>query len=241
MSFRWHSYPAPREAAAACARQTCMLLEQALSGRGTATMAISGGSTPALWFQELVGLDIDWSRLHLFWVDERAVPPTHEESNYRFAHEFLIAPARIPARNVHRIHGELAPDVAAKRYVQEIVDFFHLKAGEQPAFDMVQLGLGADAHTASLFPGEPLIGDRSGIAAAIYSEPRTQWRVSLLPGALLAAHHTLFLVTGAEKVEAVRSVFEAEYDPRRYPGQITHHSRAVVWFLDDAARSGLSA
>ncbi|MFN0169987.1 MAG: 6-phosphogluconolactonase [Bryobacteraceae bacterium] len=240
MSFRWHSYSSPREAASACARHTSMLLDQALSGRGTATLAVSGGSTPGLWFQELVGLDIDWARVHLFWVDERAVPPTHEESNYRLAHESLIAPARVLSRNVHRIHGEMAPDAAAKRYVKEIVDFFHLQAGEQPTFDILQLGLGGDAHTASLFPGEPLVEDRSGIAAAIYSEPKTQWRISLLPGAILAAHHTLFLVTGAEKAEAVRSVFEAEYDPRRYPGQITHQSRAVVWFLDEAARSQLS-
>ena len=141
---------------------------------------------------------------------------------------------------MHRVHGELAPDAAAQRYADEIRAFFGLSAGEQPRFDIVQLGMGDDGHTASLFPGEPLVDDRDRIVSAMYVEKKTQWRISLLPGALLAAHHTVFLVTGAEKAAAVRATFEEPYDPRRYPAQITHHSRAVVWFLDHAAASAIS-
>ena len=137
---------------------------------------------------------------------------------------------------MHRVCGELTPASAAKRYVDEIRDFFGLEPGEMPHFDVVHRGMGPDAHTASLFPGEPLIDDREGIAAAVYVEKFHQWRVTLLPGALLAAKHTVFLVTGADKAEAVRAVFKEEYDPKKYPAQIaSHHGRGVTWFLDEAA------
>ena len=106
-----------------------------------------------------------------------------------------------------------------------------------PHFDLVHRGMGPDAHTASLFPGEPLIDDREGIAAAVYAEKFNMWRVTLLPGALLAAKHTVFLVAGEDKAEAVRAVFHEEYDPKKYPAQIaSHHGRGVTWFLDESSR-----
>ena len=102
--------------------------------------------------------------------------------------------------------------------------------------DVVHLGMGPDAHTASLFPGQPLIDDRDHIAAPLYAEKFQQWRVTLLPGVLLAAKHTVFLVAGEDKAEAARAVFKEEYDPKRYPAQIaSHQGRGVVWFLDQAA------
>ena len=105
-----------------------------------------------------------------------------------------------------------------------------------PRFDVVHRGMGPDAHTASLFPGDPLIEDRDSIAAANFAPKFHQWRVTLLPGALLAARHTVFLVAGADKKEAVRAVFHEEYDPMKYPAQIaSHHGRGVAWFLDQAA------
>jgi 6-phosphogluconolactonase len=169
-------------------------------------------------------------------VDERCVPPTDVASNYKLADDFLIHPAHIPGRNVHRILGELTPATAAKRYAGEVRDFFGLEEGEMPRFDVVHRGMGPDAHTASLFPGEPLIDDREGIAAAVYVEKFHQWRVTLLPGALLAAKHTVFVVAGDDKAEAVRAVFQEEYDPKKYPAQIaSHHGRGVTWFLDEAA------
>ena len=95
---------------------------------------------------------------------------------------------------------------------------------------------GPDAHTASLFPGDPLIDDRKGIAAATYVEKMSQWRITLLPGVLLAAKHTVFLVAGEDKADAVHNVFEGEYNPHLYPSQIvTHHGRGVAWFTDQAA------
>jgi 6-phosphogluconolactonase len=111
-----------------------------------------------------------------------------------------------------------------------------LEDGEMPHFDVVHLGMGPDAHTASLFPGSPLIEDREHIAAAVFAPKLPNWRVTLLPGALLAAKHTVFLVAGEDKAEAVRAVFKDEYDPKKYPAQIaSHHGRGVVWFLDAPA------
>lgn len=233
MSFQRHSLPDAAAAAEACARRITGLLESALEASARATLAVSGGNTPRLLFEKLVNLRFDWSRVHLFWVDERCVPPTDPASNYKLAKDCLISGARIPERNVHRIQGEIAPKEAAYRYVDEIRHFFGLSPDEMPHFDVVQCGMGPDAHTASLFPGEPLIEDRSGIAAAVYAPQFSQWRVTLLPGALLAAAHVVYLVSGADKAEALRAVFAGVSEAKKYPAQLIGH--AAEWFLDEAA------
>jgi 6-phosphogluconolactonase len=236
MSVHWYTSPDPKAAAEACAHQIVSLLDTALSGQDHATMAISGGSTPRLLFQQLVGARFGWDRVHVFWVDERCVPPTDPRSNYLLAEEHLIGPGHIPHRHVHRVYGEMTPDAAAHRYAEEIRQFFGLEEGELPHFDVIHLGLGSNVHTASLFPGEPLIEDRDRIAAAVHVDDAVQWRVTLLPGVLLAAKHTVFLVAGEDKAQAVHSVFHEEYDPKKYPAQVaSHHGRKVTWFLDQAA------
>jgi 6-phosphogluconolactonase len=236
MSVRWFTSPDAAGAAEACTHYVVNVLEEALAGQEFATFAVSGGTTPRLLFGNLARSKVRWDRVHLFWVDERCVPPTDPASNYRLVEESLIAPARIPHRQIHRICGEMNPKTGATRYAEEIRDFFGLEEGEFPHFDLVHRGMGPDAHTASLFPGDALLEDRERIAAATFVEKFHQWRVTLLPGALLAAKHTVFLVAGADKQDAVRAVFREEYDPLRYPAQIaSHHGRAVTWFLDEAA------
>ena len=236
MSVRWHALSDATAAAEACAHHVTNLLEEVLSGQEFVTLVVSGGSTPKMLFQKLVASKFRWDHVHLFWVDERMVPPTDPASNYKLADDYLIKPAHIPHRQVHRICGEMAPKTAAARYVEEIRDFFGLEEGEMPRFDVVHRGMGPDAHTASLFPGDPLIEDRQGIAAATFAAQFRQWRVTLLPGVLVAAKHTVFLVTGDDKKEALRSVIHGEYDPMRYPAQIaTRPGHDVVWFLDQAA------
>jgi len=238
MGVRWFPYPDPAAAAEACAHHVLARLDEALSGRPFATLAVSGGTTPRVMFEAFANSRFDWNRVHLFWVDERAVPPTDPQSNYRLAAECFLMPVRFPQRNVHRIEGELRPDAAARRYTLEIREFFGLEEGEMPAFDLIHRGLGADASTASLFPGEPLLDDRERIAAAVYVEKLAQWRITLLPGVLLAARHTVFLATGADKAEAVRAIFHEPYNPKLYPCQMaSHHGRGVAWFLDQAAAS----
>jgi 6-phosphogluconolactonase len=222
--------------AEACAQYILGILKDALAAREYATLAVSGGSTPKLLFEHMAAANFKWDGVHLFWVDERPVPPDDERSNFKLAQDALIGPAGIPKKQVHRIRAELHPAAAVEMYVDEIRTFFKLGPSELPRFDVIQRGMGPDAHTASLFPAEPLIGDRQRIAAAVYVEKLSQWRITLLPGVLLAAHHTAVLVMGEDKVNAVRAVFEEPFDPMKYPAQIgMRDSKDVVWFLDRTA------
>ena len=240
MSVQWFTRPDPRAAAAACAQHISALLEQALASQEHATLAVSGGSTPKLLFQNLVASGFRWQRVHLFFVDERCVPPNDPESNYHLVNENLITPAHVAPAQVHRIHAEIKPETAAQQYVDDIRNFFGLEEGELPHFDVVHCGLGPDAHTASLFPGEESIEDREHIAGAVYVRKMSKWRVTLLPGALLAAKNAVFLVTGADKAPAVGDVFHQEFDPKHYPAQlISRQGRRVTWFLDQAAAAEL--
>jgi 6-phosphogluconolactonase len=236
MSIHRYTSPDAQAASEACGRHIVGLLEETLAGQEFATLAVSGGTTPRLLFDRLAATRFHWERIHLFWVDERCVPPNDPASNFRLANEHLIQPAHIPGRNVHRIAGELAPKIAAAQYVTDIREFFGLDDNEPPHFDVIHLGMGPDAHVASLFPGQPLIDDREGVAAPVFAPQFNQWRVTLLPAALLAAKHAVFLSAGDDKADAIRAVFEDEYDPKKYPAQmVSHHGRGVVWFLDDAA------
>lgn len=233
MSTEIFRYPTAREAAEACGDRILALLNDARRTRGAATLAISGGSTPRLMFESMARREFDWNGVQLFWVDERIVPPDDAQSNYRMTRESLLSAIRIPAANVHRIAGELAPEEAAAAYVQEIRRVFGLDGNELPVFDVVQRGMGPDMHTASLFPGEPLIENRTDIAAAVWVEKMKQHRVTLLRGVLERARQTLCLVSGEDKAAALRNVLREPPDPMRRPSQI--ESPAMAWYVDDAA------
>jgi 6-phosphogluconolactonase len=143
---------------------------------------------------------------------------------------------------VHRVQTEFSPEQAAQRYAADIREFFGIESGDMPHFDVIHRGIGPDAHTASLFPGEPLIADREGIAAAVWVEKMSSRRITLLPAVLLAAHNTVILATGKDKAPAVRDVFEEPYDPNRYPAQLgSQDSRGVTWFMDTAAAALIQA
>lgn len=240
MSPSWQTFSDAQTAAEACGQYIVSVLETAISGAGDASIAISGGSTPKLLFAYMAKQRLDWSRIHLFWVDERCVPPTDDQSNFKLADEQLIKPAKIPQRNVHRIRGELSPQQAARRYEAEVMEHFELDEGEVPYFDVVHLGMGPDGHTASLFPGDPLIEDRERIVEAAFIEKIPQWRVTLMPAVLLAAHHAVLLVAGEDKAPTVRRIFEDQYEPAQLPAQlIAQHANRPVWFLDEAAAAEL--
>ncbi len=191
-------------------------------------------------FDLLAVQDVDWNRVHLFWVDERAVPPDDPRSNYGMTVSRLIEPAAVPAENVHRITGEISPHEAARRYEYEIRSFFRCGVDTLSRFDAIQLGIGEDGHTASLFPGDPLVENRESIAAAVYSEPAAEWRVTLLPGVLLAARDLVVLATGESKAEPVHRAWEGDFNPMLCPAQIlTREGRGATWFLDAAASAKL--
>jgi 6-phosphogluconolactonase len=236
MSIHSYVHADAQETSAACALKMLDLLEDRLTTGSAATLAVSGGSTPKLLFAELAKARFDWSRVHLFWVDERGVPPTDPQSNYKLAKEHFIDPAKFPSANVHRIQAELEPQVAAHLYADEIGKFFGIEAGKFPQFDIIHRGMGPDAHTASLFPGEPLIDDHANLVAAVYVEKFHQWRITMLAGVLEAPHHTIMLVAGEDKAEPLRAVLNEPFDPKKYPVQIgTFDDSAVMWFLDRAA------
>jgi len=236
MSIHSYIYENAQVTSAACAIKILSLLEERLSAAPLASFAISGGSTPKLLFGELAKSGFDWSRVHLFWVDERGVPPNDPQSNYKLAKEHLIDPAGFPATNVHRIQAELEAQTAARLYAEDIAKFFGLGAGVFPQFDIIHRGMGPDAHTASLFPGSALIDNHVGLAGAIYVEEFEQWRITLLPGVLEAARNTIMLVAGEDKAEPLRTVLHEPYDPKKYPVQIgTHDGNNVLWYLDQAA------
>jgi 6-phosphogluconolactonase len=240
MSVERRKRPDAVSAARACALRVLELLNESLSRAHRATLAVSGGSTPKPMFEEMARCEFEWERVHLFWVDERAVPPADSQSNYKLAYESFISPARFPSANVHRIQAELGPEAAAGRYENEIREFFGLSAGELPRFDVIHCGIGPDGHTASLFPGEPRIRDHDKIAAAVWVEKFAQWRITLLPGALEAARNAVVLACGPDKADAVRAIFSGPYDPMQWPAQILSRDRTnVTWFLDDAAAAGV--
>jgi 6-phosphogluconolactonase len=231
-----HVYASAADAARACALRAAALLTKRLSEAESVTLAISGGSTPALMFRELAACPVEWRRVHLFQVDERRVPPDDARSNYRLALTELITPAGIPPENVHRIHGELAAEEAAVRYVAEIRHFFGTPPGVVPVFDIVHRGMGGEAHTASLFPGQWLIGDATGIAEVVTVPAVPRERVTLLPGPLAAARHTLMLTAGGDKAEALHRVLTHKYEPFQMPAQIgTFGSARAEWYVDSAA------
>ncbi|MGH9628475.1 MAG: 6-phosphogluconolactonase, partial [Bryobacteraceae bacterium] len=211
-------------------------LEEAFERNGRATIALSGGSAPKLLFPHVAAAHLDWRKVDIFWVDERNVPPDSEQSNFRMASEYLLWPAAVPEKNIHRIRAELGAEVAAARYAEEIRSLFSLDERSLPQLDIMQLGLGDDAHTASLFPGEPRIEDREGVAAACYVEKFSQWRITLLPGVLLQARDAVYFVSGEGKAEALRSVLRDEYDPLKYPAQVVARNRSrLSWYVDQAA------
>jgi 6-phosphogluconolactonase len=228
------SFPDAGQASEACGRQILAWLREGIEQRGTAALAISGGSSPRAMFEMFARTAFDWNRVHLFWVDERGVPPADPQSNFKFANDSWLRPGAFPAANIHRIEAELPAADAAERYAAGIREHFGLGAGELPSFDAIHRGMGPDAHTASLFPGEPLIADRTGIAAAAWVEKFTQWRITLLPGVLLAARHTAMLVTGSDKALPLHQVLHGPADPLQYPAQLAS-GQGTVWFLDAAA------
>jgi 6-phosphogluconolactonase len=183
-------------------------------------------------------MQVDWSRVHFFWMDERPVAPDHPESNYGQAKKYLFDPASVPAENIHRIHGEDPPEEAAAKYIDEIRRYFKTPANKLPSFDLLYFGIGADAHMGSLFPGQEKIMNTSDIAAALWVPSINSWRITLLPGAMFAAGQMVFFLCGKEKAQAVRTLFREAYFPLKYPAQIlTRNARNIDVFLDEDAGS----
>jgi len=237
MSNEVRTFEDARAAAEACGAAIFELLGAARGERGKASFAFSGGSTPRIMFEWMGRQSFDWNGVDLFWVDERCVPIDDSQSNYRMTRESLLDAIKLPTEQIHRVETEFPPPEAAARYVADIAKYFGLKSGELPVFDIVQRGMGPDMHTASLFPGEPLIANRTDIAGEVWVEKFKQHRVTLLPGTLERARTTLCLVTGADKTGALKAVLNGPRDPINVPSQIS--SPVMIWYTDKAASAAL--
>jgi 6-phosphogluconolactonase len=238
MSTEIRTLSGPQTAAEACGAEIFSLLDAARSQRGSASLAVSGGSTPRIMFEWMAKQPFDWKNIDFFWVDERCVPIDDSQSNYRMTRESLLDSGLIPVSHIHRVKTELIPDEAALAYADEIVKTLRLEPGELPVFDVLQRGMGPDMHTASLFPGEPLIENKTGIAAAVWVDKFRQHRVTLLPGVLEKARHTLCLVTGPDKAPGLKQVLTGAHNPLHVPSQIS--GPHMVWFIDGAAGAELT-
>ena len=216
------------------------------AARGRFTLALSGGATPQGLYRRLATgpgrHGIDWSRVHLFWGDERCVPPADPESNYRMVREALIDHVVIPPAQVHRIHGEEVPNLAAARCDAHLHAALTPSAGAGAGvLDLVLLGLGADGHTASLFPGMTAPRETTRWVLAERIDDARGWRITLTPPLLNAARAIVFLVAGLDKADVLAAVLEGPAMPDTLPAQrIVGEAGKVRWMVDRAAASRLA-
>jgi 6-phosphogluconolactonase len=179
-----------------------------LADRSIARVALAGGSTPKAMYRLLASPAfrerVDWQRVEIFFGDERCVPPDHADSNYRMAREALLDHVPLGADRVHRIAGERPPAEAAAQYQQTLA-----RIGDPPRLDLVLLGMGPDGHTASLFPGTPVLAETRALAAPVYVDKLESWRVTLTAPVLSAAAHVLITTVGAEKADAMATALTA--------------------------------
>jgi 6-phosphogluconolactonase len=222
--------------------------DSAIKQKGIFSLVLSGGGPPEPLFRLFATSPFDrtipWQQTHLFWGDERCVPPDQEGSSYRQARELFIDQVSIPPENIHRAKGELLPDAAAEDYRQQLTAFnaAHNLDGPIPRFDLVLLGLGSDGHTASLFPNRvpPQAATESVIAVTADYDGRPANRITLTPLVFNKARNILFLVTGKKKSGAVTAVLHGPSKPDQYPAQqIRPTNGQVIWLLDQPAAASL--
>jgi 6-phosphogluconolactonase len=191
--------------ARAAAEMFATVVKGVLADHAVARVALAGGSTPKATYKLLATPTyrdrIDWSRIECFFGDERCVPPDHAESNYKMAREALLDHVPLAAHHVHRIQGERPPAEAAALYEQLLAKL--AEPNEPPRLDLVMLGMGPDGHTASLFPGTPVLKETRALAAAVHVQKLDSWRVTLTAPVLSAAAHVLVTAVGPEKGEAL--------------------------------------
>jgi len=206
-----------------------------IAARKRFDVVLAGGRTPEGVYKALVGADVDWKRVHVFFGDERCVPPDHADSNYRMAKDALLAKVALPPSNVHRIHGELEAYRAAEAYEIEMRGALSLDEGEWPRFDLVLLGMGADGHTASLFPDTPALEDEEQLACALWVEAFKAYRVTLTFPVFDNAASVLFLACGADKAPAWKlATADKVTDATPPAGRVRPKSGELLWFVDRA-------
>ena len=235
----------PQELSEAAAEEVVRDANEAVKARGRFTIALSGGSTPKNLFNLLATNArnaLPWDRMYFFWGDERHVPPTDPDSNYRMADEVMLSKVPVPPGNVFRMAAE-NPDAArvAEDYEKTLRKFFQLTPGDVPQFDLILLGMGPDGHTASLFPGTAALQEKSRLVVSNWVEKLKTNRLSFTLPVLNGARCVAFLVSGTDKAGVLKTVLEENASGEQYPAKLVNPSAGkLIWFLDRAAASSLS-
>jgi len=212
------------------------VVQECCASGNSCSVALSGGVTPQRCYA-LLGTDryrnqVDWTAIHVFWADERSVPPVDNDSNYKLAYDLLLSVVPIPEKNIHRVKGEKSPIEAAQQYESEILAFFGSRV---PVFDLVVLGAGIDGHTASLFSASAALREHVRFAVPVIMEPPQLSRVTLTLPVLNNANHVLVLASGQPKALVVQEIFE-NGNARQYPaGLVRPVHGSLEWFIDREA------
>ncbi|MGF1473215.1 MAG: 6-phosphogluconolactonase [Rubrobacteraceae bacterium] len=229
-----------QELAEAAARDFIERANAAIEESGRFAVALAGGSTPKATYQLLATGEYagqaDWSRIHVFFGDERTVPPHDDDSNYKMANDALLS--HVSPGSVHRMKGELPPDEAATEYEEELREFFETP-GDPPELDLIQLGMGDDGHTASLFPNTPAL---EVVDRWVTQNPVSKLdtvRITLTRPVLNAAKAVNFLVAGEGKAEPLKEVLEGDADPHDYPSKFIQPAGELNWMADQEATEKL--
>jgi 6-phosphogluconolactonase len=241
------------------AERMTTLIEWAVTARGLAAVSLTGGDTPDRLYELLADPGrpwrsrIDWQRLHLFWGDEREVPPDQPQSNYGLAHRLLLQHVDVPEAQIHRMRGELPASDAGRLYDAVLRARRDQTAG--PLFDVMLLGIGSNAHIASIFPQSPLLVERferperserperiERLATGVAVPELSQWRITMTPTALLDAANILMIASGASKAEAIGAAIDGPMDVEQVPAQLLREAGdRVEWIIDSAAAARLPA
>jgi 6-phosphogluconolactonase len=236
----------PQELFEVAAEEVVRAATEAVAQRGQFTIALSGGSTPKNLFNLLATnarTVFPWDRTYFFWSDERHVPPTDPESNYRMAEEIMLSKIPVNAGNVFRIAAE-NPDAAAvaEAYEQTLRKFFQLQPGQVPVFDLILLGVGPDGHTASLFPNTAGLQEKTRLVIANWVDKLKANRLTMTLPVLNSAREVAFLASGTDKAQVLRTVLEEDAPPEQYPAKLVRPSNGrLIWFVDRAAASQLTS
>jgi 6-phosphogluconolactonase len=228
----------------AAADRVVGLAEESLATRGRFDWALAGGSTPEALYQLLAeghyASRIAWSKVHFFWGDERCVPPEHPDNNYRMARLALLDTVAPPPENIHRMRGELLPELAAEHYQSELEREFGLRVGDgEPELDLILLGMGSDGHTASLFPDTPALEETRRWVVANRIDRLDTTRLSLTLPIINAAAHVVFLVAGADKAARLAQILSPPTGAPLPAALVRPRRHAPEWLVDTAAAARL--
>ena len=234
-------YSDAQQLSQAAAKWIAGLIAETLKVQDRFTIALSGGSTPKLLHKILAAApykdQIDWSKMHIFWGDERAVPFEDDRNNAKMAYDTLLNFVPVPPSQIHVMRTDIGPEESAIEYEKILHQYFDKTPN---TFDLVLLGMGDDGHTLSLFPGTAIVHEEKAWAKAFFLPAQDMYRITLTKTIVNKAAHIAFLTTGTGKAHALKEVLKGAYDPDLYPSQeIKPVNGELHWFVDEAAAAGL--